>query len=222
MGSGLGCLACSPTSIGGANQAGGGAGLCPRRAGRRPAAGARIPDWHTKFGAKDCGGGLCVSKGRCTSLKRRHFGLEEENAVAAAMERGRSGQRFLRLAQLVFAKREERTRGHRPTGTRTGDQVALASCAQSTRRGRTTACGQRLAAGQRPRSWARRTTPWVVRRLHGACGSLTGRTRHPYTRASRWRRVATRPGAVPRSGVRGYECWRKAPVFISFGPFQNR
>jgi hypothetical protein len=63
-----------------------------------------------KFGAKDCGGGLCVSYGRCTSLKGHRFGLEEENAAAAAMELGRSGQRLLRLAQLVFAKRE-RTRG---------------------------------------------------------------------------------------------------------------
>jgi hypothetical protein len=180
-----------------------------QRAGCRLAAGARIPARRAKIR----GNGLWW---RLVCVQGKVYKLE----VAAAMGRGRSGQRLLRLAQLVFAKGWE-NEGHRPTGARTGGKVALAACAQGTWRRRTTAHGQRPAVGRWPRWWARRTAPWVVRRLHVACGSITGRTRRPHTRASGWRRVAMRPGAVPRSGARGHKCWRKAPVFISFGPFQN-
>jgi hypothetical protein len=59
-------------------------------AGRPPELESRLGT--PKFGAKDGGGGLCVPKGRCTSLKWLRFGLEEENAASTAMERRQRGK----------------------------------------------------------------------------------------------------------------------------------
>jgi hypothetical protein len=192
----------------------------PACARSRLAAGARIPARRAKIRGKGLWWRLVCVLRKVYKLEWASFRLGRGKCGGGGHGTKTERTEAPPSCSARFCKKGE-NEGHGPTGARTGGQVALAAFAQGTWCGRTTAHGQRPAAGRRPRLWARRTTPWVMRRLHGACGSITGRTRRPYTGASGWRRVATRPGAVPRSGARGHECWRKAPVFISFGPFQN-
>jgi hypothetical protein len=68
-------LACSPALIGGANRGGGGASVRSQRAGRRPAAGARIPARHAKIRSKGWWWRLVCAQGKVYELEVAAFRL---------------------------------------------------------------------------------------------------------------------------------------------------